>query len=230
MQPPRARPAVRRRTRAHSARSHNKYVARPGPARAPDCAIRPTHQTTEAPTSPHSPRLAGARTRSDSSQTSADFARAAAEQPASHERTAATPQPRFDQAGANGAPYSLVGGAARRGHDPAPPRRQHAQPSSQKRVSTHAASRAQAAVETCASHCLPRASMGGSTGIRTLDQWIKNPLLYRLSYRPARVLGPVRGRRTSAKRSACPLFLATIGSTNPRASRRQSEVGISPVA
>jgi hypothetical protein len=28
----------------------------------------------------------------------------------------------------------------------------------------------------------------GSTGDRTPDQWIKNPLLYRLSYRPGRAL------------------------------------------
>ena len=36
----------------------------------------------------------------------------------------------------------------------------------------------------------------GSTGIRTLDQWIKNPLLYQLSYRPVRTIRAARGRRT----------------------------------
>ncbi len=42
----------------------------------------------------------------------------------------------------------------------------------------------------------PSESLGGSTGDRTPDQWIKNPLLYRLSYRPGRARRTARGRRT----------------------------------
>ena len=41
-----------------------------------------------------------------------------------------------------------------------------------------------------------RPETSGSTGDRTPDQWIKNPLLYRLSYRPGRALGTARGRAT----------------------------------
>jgi hypothetical protein len=34
----------------------------------------------------------------------------------------------------------------------------------------------------------PSERNGGSGGIRTHDQWIKSPVLYRLSYRPTNVL------------------------------------------